>query len=128
MAGTIAGELRTVFRKKIKEIFEDGSIQIQASCVFDQDFPAFAGHFPGQPILPAIVQLAAVRLLCEDQLEKVLHPVGCRRVKFRAMVQPGEPVKVQAKVKAGDHCQVSFKLKDGKGQLISSGDLDYSTE
>ena len=36
---------------------------IQGTFTFPPDFIAFAGHFPGQPILPAVVQLAAVRLL-----------------------------------------------------------------
>lgn len=51
------------------------------------DHPAFAGHFPGRPILPGVVLLAwAIEALagatgepvetCEVGTAKFLHPVG----------------------------------------------------
>ena len=39
----------------------DGSIRQRY--VFNADFPGFSGHFPGRPILPAVVQIMATTLL-----------------------------------------------------------------
>lgn len=59
------------------------------------DHPAFAGHFPGMPIVPGVVLL-----------DEALHAIGkmigtdvsaCQigSVKFLSPVRPGEPVAVQ---------------------------------
>jgi len=58
------------------------------------DHPAFAGHFPGTPIVPGVVLL-----------DEALHAIGCAigvdlsscqvsSVKFLSPVSPGESVQV----------------------------------
>ncbi len=58
----------------------------------EADHPAFAGHFPGQPILPGVVQVDwAIR-----QGEAVFGPLGAfsrlTQLKFMRLIQPGEPI------------------------------------
>lgn len=63
-------------------------------CVYriDADFPAFSGHFPGYPILPAVVSVTiAERTVaavegCELELDRI------RRAKFRRPILPGSTV------------------------------------
>ncbi|MFV9646765.1 MAG: hypothetical protein ACNYWU_13155, partial [Desulfobacterales bacterium] len=57
-------------------------------------FPGFDGHFPGQPVLPAIIQLAAVRYIAECGLEHPLTPNSYGRTKFRGIIQPDEEIEV----------------------------------
>ncbi|WP_332672624.1 3-hydroxylacyl-ACP dehydratase [Aromatoleum sp.] len=67
------------------------------------DHPAFAGHFPGRPILPGVVLLGwAVQTLgevlgdplpaCEIASAKFLRPVGPgTKLSIRLAGQPGGP-------------------------------------
>ena len=60
----------------------------------------FAGHFPGYPVFPgvlqveALAQLGAVAILCQpEQRGKLALFAGLDKVKFRRQVQPGRPWK-----------------------------------
>ncbi len=54
------------------------------------DHPAYAGHFPGQPILPGVVLLdAALRILATGQNIQVATG-QLKSAKFLSPVQPGE--------------------------------------
>ncbi len=73
----------------------DGSIT--AETVIEADDPWFEGHFPGEPLLPAVAQLSlaweAVRLLESPDAELA----GFRRVKFKEMIRPGHRLTVTAR-------------------------------
>ncbi|NTV15347.1 MAG: beta-hydroxyacyl-ACP dehydratase [Desulfobulbaceae bacterium] len=84
-------------------------------------FPGFVGHFPGAPVLPAVLQVLAVRLLAEAILGSGLAPLGVERLKFKGMVHPGEVVRVSLVLKdraAG--LGAEFAL-DREGAPIASG-------
>jgi 3-hydroxyacyl-[acyl-carrier-protein] dehydratase len=89
------------------------------------DFPGFAGHFPSQPVLPAVLQLLAVRLLAESLLATPLAPVGGDRLKFKGMVGPGEVVTVRVSLHDhGDLLKGEFRLDRGEAP-VASGTLIF---
>jgi len=97
---------------------DDG--RITGTFTFAPDFPAFAGHFPGQPVLPAIVQLATVRLLASRYLEADLVPLRVDKVKFKNMIGPGEPVTVTILPDPRDgEITISFVISTGKGKAAT---------
>lgn len=58
------------------------------------DHPAYAGHFPGQPVLPGVVLLdAALHALAEGQGGSTkLGSAQLKSAKFLSPVRPGEPL------------------------------------
>jgi len=56
------------------------------------DHPAFTGHFPGRPILPAVVVLAEVLATVEAQTGRSLQHWMIVTAKFLVAVTPGEPL------------------------------------
>jgi 3-hydroxyacyl-[acyl-carrier-protein] dehydratase len=100
---------------------DNAAVTAQLCCA--PDFPGFAGHFPGQPVLPAVLQLLAVRLLAESAVGAPLSPVGVERLKFKGMVAPGETIDLR--VSLHDHAELlkgEFSLVRA-GAAIASGTL-----
>jgi 3-hydroxyacyl-[acyl-carrier-protein] dehydratase len=61
-----------------------------------------AGHFPGNPILPGVIQLealaqaGAISLLCDGRYEGRLALFGgLEKVRFRRLVRPGDELKLE---------------------------------
>jgi len=105
---------------------EEGALQVSASARFPASFIGFAGHFPDAPVLPAIVQLAAVRLLAERALRIRLESQGFSRTKFRGMVQPEEEIFLQLKIESPfPGRQGRFKITGVAGEALSSGSFTF---
>jgi 3-hydroxymyristoyl/3-hydroxydecanoyl-(acyl carrier protein) dehydratase len=92
----------------------------QAPLAIAADHPAFAGHFPGQPIVPGVVLL-----------DEALHAIGmaagvqlsaCRinAVKFLSPARPHDPLDVRYEATAGGAIQ--FEIRSGE-RRIASGSL-----
>lgn len=91
------------------------------------DHPSFAGHFPGQPLLPGVVLLSEV---LEVLLQEAPTALGSRprvtAVKFLAPVRPGAGVEVRW---TADTC-LRFEVwrhavgDPPQGQLAVSGQLE----
>ena len=88
------------------------------------DFPAFNGHFPGNPLLPGVCQLG----LCADalgrQLRKRVEIAAVSRCKFIAPIRPQDLVQITLTTRPDG--QMSAELtnpQDGRKfcQVIFSG-------
>lgn len=87
------------------------------------DHPAFAGHFPGQPLLPGVSLLAEV-------LEAVMQDAALSAAvgrsprlgtaKFLAPVRPGAVISLQFDVTAN---AVRFDVREA-GRLVASGHFE----
>ena len=77
------------------EVAKDGSFRRRY--VFAPDFPGFAGHFPGRPILPAVVQIMAASLQAEAASGEPLTPTAIERAKFVSTIAPGALVEISCR-------------------------------
>ncbi len=69
---------------------------------YSAEHPAFAGHFPGRPIVPGVLLLdAALHQFCASQ---GLNAAECRiaTAKFISAVGPGEPLRLRPVTEAQD--------------------------
>ena len=60
----------------------------------EADFSGFTGHFPQNPVLPAVVQLLMARMTVEDGLGRPLNLAGVPQAKFMLPLGPGLSVAV----------------------------------
>ena len=92
----------------IAQIEEDG-VSATARKAVSMGEAFFGGHFPGQPIMPGVLQVAAMtqlsRLLfrqnCAVSAEQEIVLKQMRRIKFRKPVLPGDVLTVTAKMSDG---------------------------
>jgi 3-hydroxyacyl-[acyl-carrier-protein] dehydratase len=69
---------------------------------FAADDPVFAGHFPGNPILPGVFQLELTRIVAESVLKCSLTLREISKAKFRLPISPGETIRVELKLTEKD--------------------------
>ena len=83
--------IQTALLERLGPITKLPDNSYQATITFDEKFPGFAGHFPGNPIVPGICEISLVELLAQlatgnDALrtKRIVH------VKFRTPFLPGD--------------------------------------
>ncbi|PID74340.1 MAG: hypothetical protein CSB32_01060 [Desulfobacterales bacterium] len=107
----------------------DHSFVVEAEYVFAEEYCGFAGHFPEQPVLPAIVQLAAVRYLAEKILGCSLVPGRVSGVKYKGMILPGEMVRLVVRIESGDEGWLAdWQMLGAQKQVLSSGQSVFIEE
>jgi 3-hydroxyacyl-[acyl-carrier-protein] dehydratase len=90
------------------------------------DHASFAGHFPGQPILPGVLLLERVMTLVQGQLSQPLGTYTIYNAKFLAAVVPGDRLNVQfANTSATDYKFTvhTVQASGEDGVLACSGQL-----
>ncbi len=83
------------------------------------DHPAFEGHFPGRPILPAVVILAEALAAVESATGRPAHEWTLAHAKFLAPVVPGTPLALSQKATASG---IRFEIRSSEG-VVAHGVL-----
>jgi 3-hydroxymyristoyl/3-hydroxydecanoyl-(acyl carrier protein) dehydratase len=93
------------------------------------DHPAYAGHFPGQPILPGVVLLDAVLHALAVQQGRAGLYAQIRSVKFHSAVTPGERLTLH--LTSPQHPEIRFEIRsaaaDQVARKVASGALVLTT-
>lgn len=83
------------------------------------DHPAFAGHFPGRPILPGVVLLGYACRVLGEVLGRAVPPCDIASAKFLRPVPPGACLRVRV---AETATAWRFDLFDGD-EAVATGTL-----
>ena len=85
-----------------------------------RDHPAFEGHFPGRPILPAVVLLAETLAAIGRDTGTAAHDWSVSQVKFVQAVAPGAELVLAYELTGGGSAR--FEVRDASG-LVAHGTL-----
>ena len=93
--------------------------------VLGSNEPFFSGHFPGNPIMPGVLQIEAINqvgeyvLLSEARFAgKLAFITGCNNVKFKHPAVPGDVLVITTEVLDSES-----KIGRGKGKIEIDGKL-----
>jgi 3-hydroxymyristoyl/3-hydroxydecanoyl-(acyl carrier protein) dehydratase len=88
------------------------------TAVFPASWPLFAGHFPGDPVVPAYALLGLVHAIAEREVGRPLEVARCERLKLARAVRPGEAVRCELEVEpAGAGVRVRARLSKDSGAV-----------
>ena len=87
------------------------------------DHPAYAGHFPGRPILPGVVLLDEVLLALAALQGRAAATAQIKSAKFLSPVQPGESLRLDYSSTAAGVFR--FELKAAE-RVVASGVLAFA--
>lgn len=88
---------------------------------YEADHPAFAGHFPGNPIIPGVQLLDRAKQILEAQHDLVLD--GLQNAKFLSPACPGDKLELEY---AMTERQVRFEIRCAE-RKVASGQFLIST-
>lgn len=87
------------------------------------DHPAYAGHFPGQPILPGVVLLDEALVALAAEQENPGPRCEIKSAKFLSPVLPGESLRLEYSSTAAGVFR--FELKAAE-RVVASGIVAFS--
>ena len=88
--------------------------------VFGPNFLGFQGHFPGKPVLPAVVQIMIFRESIAEELAQPLEIVKVTRAKFLKVIGADVPVTAIWTLKETDEGFLCKCLLESEGERASS--------
>lgn len=102
---------------RVEEIVEGESVTAIKNVSYNEPF--FAGHFPGEPVMPgvliieAMAQAGAVPILAMDEFKgKTAYFGGIKNAKFKSKVVPGDVLRLEVKIE-------KLKKNAGIGQGVA---------
>jgi predicted hotdog family 3-hydroxylacyl-ACP dehydratase len=102
---------------------EGSGPELRARGRVPDDLPHFAGHFPGEPILPGVVQLEWVLALARDRLGMRRAPSALEAIKFREPLRPGQDFEISLAWGEDLHFELA-----SRGRPVSAGRVRFDEE
>lgn len=118
---------------RVVSISDEGELIAIKNVTFNEPF--FQGHFPGQPVMPGVLQVeamaqaAGILMLRQISSEnKTPFFMSCDKVKFRRAVTPGDQLEIAVKLtkNRGNRIGVAEGVCKVNGKPVSSAELMFT--
>ncbi len=118
---------------RVEEIIGDNEIVAIKNVTINEPF--FQGHFPGNPVMPGVLQLEAMAqaagiLLFKriDEANKLAFFMSADKVKFRKAVKPGDQLKIHGEITKNKANKIICAKVECSvaGSVVSSAELMFS--
>jgi 3-hydroxyacyl-[acyl-carrier-protein] dehydratase len=101
---------------ELRSIYEISSLssteqEIRAGIIFNKDHPVFTGHFPGNPIVPGVVQVQVMKDLLENALGSKIFLNAAKSIKFLSMINPLDAGEVQFEITLVQQSAGNYNIK-----------------
>ncbi len=115
------------------EALEPGIRAVARKCVSYNE-PYFAGHFPGEPVMPgvliieALAQTGAVAVLSlEENRGKTAYFAGINAAKFKQKVVPGDVLELETEIiRQKGPIGIGKATAKVEGKLVCSAELTFA--
>ena len=120
----------------VREVIDcDPGRSVHARTSFDANDPIFAGHFPGNPIVPGVILTEALAqtagITAASGYPETKKPLfllsAIRTMKFLQAVRPGKEIDLRAEKIAATDALLQFKVTASvEGAMVAEGQLVLS--
>jgi len=97
--------------------------QITAQFCFSGDLDLFTGHFPGNPILPGIVQIEMVKFAVELAHGTLFWSRSIKKTKFARLIHPDIPIHLSIRLTPSDESLSVMATLKTEGQIAGKINL-----
>lgn len=99
--------------------FKSENENLEATIIFDEKHPVFAGHFPGNPIVPGVIQIQIIKDLFEKGMGQKLLLVQAKNIKFINIISPLK--------NPGAEIKISFQKNDDQTYTVHASVYSETT-
>ena len=93
---------------------------IVAETSFPPDSPWFSGHFPGEPILPGVAQIALVETAIQQVHGSQWRVGTIKRTRFKQIIEPGDRIELLIEPQQNSRDTFTFQIST-KEEVTASG-------
>jgi|WetSurMetagenome_2_1015567.scaffolds.fasta_scaffold185965_2 3-hydroxyacyl-[acyl-carrier-protein] dehydratase len=102
--------------------FKSDNEGIEATIKFNETHPIFSGHFPGNPIVPGVVQVQIIKNLMEKKFEQNLILSQAKNIKFLSIISPVNHPQVEVLLRIqcleDNSMQVHANIRSGENTFM----------